>query len=85
MGQFLLNGGDAAGIAAFDDIFDLSGQDQFLFFYNFAVFDDIDGNVVVNVGQNVQIQHVDVAFYLENVLFPHLVAAGKQKKKHLYR
>lgn len=76
MGKTLLDRGDAAGILAFDDVPDLFGEHQFLLVHDLAVFDDVDGDVVVEKGEDVQIQHIDITFYLENVLFAHLVAAG---------
>lgn len=76
MGQSLLDGSDASGVAAFDDIFDLFGKYQFFFLYNLTVFDDVDGDVVVDECQYIQIQHIDVTFYFQNVLFAHFSAAG---------
>ena len=76
MGQSLLDGSDASGVAAFDDIFDLFGKYQFFFLYNLTVFDDVDGDVVIDECQDIQIQHVDVTFYFQNVLFAHFSAAG---------
>ena len=76
MGQSLLNGSDASGVAAFDDVFDLFGKYQFLLLYNLTVFDDVDGDVVVDEGQDIQIQHIDVTFYFQNILFAHFSAAG---------
>ena len=74
--QFLLDGSDASGVAAFDDIFDLFGKYQFLLFYDLTVFDDVDGDVVIDECQDIQIQHVDVTFYFQNVFFAHFSAAG---------
>ena len=48
MGQSLLDGSDASGVAAFDDVFDLFGKYQFLFLHNLAVFDHVDGDVMVD-------------------------------------
>lgn len=76
MGQSLLDGSDASGVAAFDDVFDLFGKYQFLLLYNLTVFDDVDGDVVVDECQDIQIQHVDVTFYFQNILFAHFSAAG---------
>ena len=56
MGQSLLDGSDASGVAAFDDIFDLFGKYQFFFLYNLTVFDDVDGDVVVDECQHIQAQ-----------------------------
>lgn len=76
VGQSLLNGSDASGVAAFDDVFDLFGKYQFLLLYDLTVFDDVDGDVVVDEGQDIQIQHIDVTFYFQNVFFAHFSAAG---------
>ncbi len=76
MGQSLLDGSDASGVAAFDDIFDLFGKYQYLLLYDLTIFDDIDGDVVVDECQYIQIQHIDVTFYFQNVLFAHFSAAG---------
>ena len=75
MGQSLLDGSDASGVAAFDDVFDLFGKYQYLLLYDLTIFDDIDGDVMVDKAENVEVEHVDIAFYLQNVLFAHLVAA----------
>ena len=76
MGQSLLDGSDASGVAAFDDVFDLFGKYQYLLLYDLTIFDDIDGDVMVDKAENVEVEHVDIAFYLQNVLFAHLIAAG---------
>lgn len=76
MGQSLLDGSDASGVAAFDDVFDLFGKYQFFFLYDLTIFDDIDGDVVVDECQYIQIQHIDVTFYFQNILFAHFSAAG---------
>lgn len=76
MGQSLLNGSDASGVAAFDDVFDLFGKYQYLLLYDLTIFDDIDGDVVVDECQYIQIQHIDVTFYFQNILFAHFSAAG---------
>ena len=74
MGQSLLDGSDASGVAAFDDVFDLFGKYQFLLLYDLTVFDDVDGDVVVDECQYIQIQHIDITFYFQNVLFAHFIA-----------
>ena len=74
--QLLLNGSDASGVAAFDDVFDLFGKYQLLLLYDLTVYDDVDGDVVVDECQYIQIQHIDVTFYFQNILFAHFSAAG---------
>ena len=76
VGQFLFDGGDAAGVVAVDHVFDLLGQHQILFVNDLPVLNYIDGDVVVDICQNVQIQHVDVAFHLQNIFFAHFFTAG---------
>ena len=76
MGQSLLDGSDASGVAAFDDVLDLFGKYQFFLLYDLTVFDDVDGDVVVDECQYIQIQHIDITFYFQNVLFAHFSAAG---------
>ena len=46
--QFLLDGGDTAGILAFDDIDDPLRKLQFLFFNDFLVLNDIYGNIMID-------------------------------------
>ena len=58
MGQSLLDGSDASGVAAFDDIFDLFGKYQFLLLYDLTVFDDVDGDVVVDIAEDIKVDGV---------------------------
>ena len=76
VGQSLLNGGNATGISAVDDIGNGLGKNQFLFVHDFTVLDDVYGDVVVNECQDVQVKLVDVTFHFKNILFPHFVTAG---------
>ena len=59
-----------------DYVFDLPGQHQVFFVHDLSVLYDIYSNVMVNVCQHVQVQHINVAFYFQNILFTHFVAAG---------
>ena len=74
--QSLLDGGDAAGIFAVDDVFDLLWKRKLLFGDDLAVFDDVYGDVVVDDGKHVEIKGIDVAFHLQDILFSHLIASG---------
>ena len=58
MGQSLLDGSDASGVAAFDDVFDLFGKYQFLLLYDLTVFDDVDGDVVVDIAEDIEVDGV---------------------------
>ena len=71
MREFLLGGGYATGIFAFDDIFKLLGEGNFFLLDKLAVLDDINGNTGVNVAENIKINVViRVDFY--DVLFAKL-------------
>ena len=61
--QFLLNGSDAAGIFALNDIFDLTWQVQFFFLHNLVIFDDIDGDIVIDEAEDIEIQCFNRTFY----------------------
>lgn len=61
--QFLLNGSDAAGIFALNDIFDLTWQVQFFFLHNLVIFDDIDGDIVIDEAKDIEIQCFNRTFY----------------------
>lgn len=82
MGKLLLYGSYTAGISALDDVLDLAGQDQLLFVHDFAVLDHIDRDIVVDEGQHIQIQGVDVTLYFQDILLAHLVAAGVLDDRH---
>lgn len=82
MGKLLLYGSDAAGIPALDDVLDLAGQDQFFFVHDLAVLDHIDRDIVVDEGQHIQIQGVDVTLYFQDIFLAHLIAAGVLDDRH---
>lgn len=71
--QFLLDGGDTTWVLAFDHIYDLLWKRKFLFLSNISVFDDIDGDVVIDKSDDVQIQIFNRALYFNDVLFPILL------------
>ena len=74
--QLLLNGGNAAGILTFDNIADFFRKGQCRLFYHFIVLYNIYCNIVIDKAQNIQIQLLYRAFYLDDVLSSHLIAAG---------
>src|SRR5699024_6407043 len=76
MVQLLLDRGDAPGILAPDDIFYLLGKMERLFLDNLLVLDDVDGDVVINEPQDVQVHKVDGTLDLHDILLPHLAALG---------
>lgn len=76
MGEFLFDGSDAAGVFAFDYVVDFPGEHQFFLIDNLPVLDDVDGDIVIDKSQNIQIQRVDVTLYFQDVLLAHFVASG---------
>ena len=74
--QSLLDGSDAARILAFDHIDDLFWKVQLFLVYDLTVFDDVDGDIVVDKTKDIKIQHVNRTFYFNDIFFAHFVAAG---------
>ena len=72
----LLNGGDAAGIGALDDIFDFPGERNSLFLDKIAALDNIDGDIGVDEGNDIQIDRVRICLDLEDIFLAHSIAAG---------
>ena len=72
----LLDRGNAAGIGALDDVFDFFGQGDALLFDKFAALDDIDGDIGVNEGDDIQIDGVGIRLNLEDIFLAHGIAAG---------
>lgn len=71
--QSLLNRSNAAGIFAFDDVYDLLWKSQLFFLDDFFILNDINGDVVVNEAKDIQIQIFNRTFYLDNILLPILL------------
>lgn len=76
MGKFLFDRGNATWIFTFQYILDLTGQSELTLLHDFGIFDHIDGDVVVNEAQNIQIESVDITFYFENIFFTHFATLG---------
>ena len=76
MRQLLLDGGDASWVMTMDHILDPIWKNQVLLGNDLAVLDHIHGDIMIDKGENIQVQHIDVAFNLQNILLAHLVAAG---------
>ena len=74
--QALLDGSDAAWVLTFDDVCDLFWKFQDPFLNDLLVFDDVDGDVVIDETEDVQVEVLDRAFYLDDVLDTHFVALG---------
>ena len=69
-----LDRSDAARVLAFDNICDLLWKFQDPFLNDLLVFDDVDGDVVIDETEDVQVEVLDRAFYFDDVLDAHLVA-----------
>ena len=74
--QFLLNGGDAARVAAANNVLDLLGKNQILLMNDFPIFNYIDGDIVVQKGKYIEVQRINITFNLQNILFAHFIAPG---------
>ena len=55
MGKSLLDRGDAPGVFAADDIFNLFGKKKLLLGDDLPILDHIDGNIMINEGKNIQV------------------------------
>ena len=71
--QFLLDGSDAPWIFTADYIGDLLRKCQRFLIYNLLIFNDIDGDVVINKAQNIQVNLFQRTFDFDDVLFPILL------------
>ena len=65
--QLLLNGGDAAGILAADDVGDALGQLELALFDALAVLDDVDGDAGVDIADDIPVK-VEHLIDLDDVL-----------------
>lgn len=65
--QLLLNGGDAAGILAADDVGDALGQLELALFGALAVLDDVDGDAGVDIADDIPVK-VEHLVDLDDVL-----------------
>ena len=74
--QPLFNGCDTSRILAADDVGNLLWKMQAFLGYNLRIFDEIDGDVVVNKAQGVKVNKINGTFNLHDVLLAHLVASG---------
>lgn len=83
MRQLLLDGGDAARVLAVDHIGDLFRKLQGPLFRNLIVADNVDRDVVIDVAQNVEIDVVQTALDLNDVLASHLVASCVLDNRYL--
>ena len=79
--QLLLNGGDAAGILAADDVGDALGQLELALFGALAVLDDVDGDAGVDVADHVPVEVQD-AVDLDDILAAELAADDVFEQRH---
>ena len=74
--QFLFDGCDTSWIFAADHIFDLFRKLKQFLFYDLFILDDVDCDVVIDKTKDIQINDIDRAFNLDDILFTHLVTFG---------
>ena len=74
--QSLLDRSDAARILAFDHVHNLLRQLQLFLCNDLFVLDDIYGNIMIDKTKDIQIQILDGAFNLDDILLSHFLAAG---------
>ena len=60
---------------ALKDAIDFLGHFHFFLLYNDSAFNDIDRGVGLDQGNSVKADGVGIAFYLQNVLAAHIIAA----------
>jgi hypothetical protein len=70
MGDIAFGRSDTARIFAFQDIFHPVRQFQLVFFDDFLVSDDVDGNIGVNETQQIEI-YVDMVIDFDEILLAH--------------
>jgi len=69
----LLDRSDTARILAGNNIHDLLRKSELALFDDFAVFYNIDRNIVVNKAENIKVKIIDRAGDFNNILSSHLV------------
>ena len=69
------NRADAARILAADDIGQPFGKGQLLLFHNFSVFDDTNGNMMIDISQKIKVE-IDLPFDFDHIFSSELGAAG---------
>lgn len=72
----LLDRGDTSRILAVDDIDQLFGKLQLLLLDDLAIFDDVDGDGMVDEAKRVKIQHLKRSFHFDDIFFAHLLRMG---------
>ena len=72
--KLLLDGSDTARVFAFCYVMDLFRKRKRFLFHDLIIFYDIDCDVVIDESQCIQVNFINRALDLDNVLFAHLVA-----------
>ena len=80
--DLLLDGSDAARIFAVNDIDELARKRQLFLFHDDSVLNDIDGDIVIDIADDIQFEVIDWAFDLNDVLAAHLAASGIFDDRH---
>ena len=72
--QTLLDGSDAARILTFNNVCDLFRKFQFSFFNDLFIFNDVDGDVVIDKAEDIQIKVFNRTLYFDDIFDTHFVA-----------
>ena len=81
MGQLLLGGGDATGVLAEENVGQLLRKGCAALLDQLAVADDVDGDIGVDIAENVHVQ-LNVGIDLDDVLLAHAAAADVFDNSH---
>ena len=76
VGKLLLDGSDASGVPALDDILYFLGKLETSFLYYLTGLDDIYGDVVIDKSENVEIESIDITFNLQDIFLSHYLGTG---------
>ena len=71
--QLLLNGSDAARVFTFYHVVDLFRKRKGFLFHDLVIFDNIDGDIVVDESQRIQVNFINRALDLNDIFFTHLI------------
>jgi len=74
--KFLFDRGYATGVLTMQYICDFLGKSKVLLFYNIAAFNNINGDIVIDVAQDVKVYILEGGFDFDDVLLAHFVAGN---------
>lgn len=83
LGKLLLDGGDASGVLAMNDIGELLGKLYGFLFNDLAILNDIDGDVVIYITENIKVYDIEITLDLQDILAAHLIAVRVLDDRYL--